>query len=186
MIRIVPIAAFLLAALLPAAAPAEAPRQRARSADSLVTLFSDADYPASAVRNREQGAVAFRLKVGADGRPAGCSVTSSSGSTILDTTTCALLMERARFEPARDGRGRATADEFHGRIIWRLPDASPRVDTAQRLWSGCVIGEASKLVPGNLPGEEVVRRSFPPCAAWEPWSLARSGSPRRSRSRAPL
>lgn len=167
MIRVVPVAAFLLAALLPAPAPAKVPKQRARSAAELVTLFSDADYPASAIRNHEQGTVAYRLKVGADGRPAGCSVTASSSSTILDTTTCALLMERARFEPARDRRGRATTDEVHGRIIWRLPETPPSLDVAQKLWIGCVMGEAAKLAPGDLPAEEVARRSFAPCAALE-------------------
>lgn len=159
--------AVLLAALLAAAAQAGTPKQRARSAVPLATLFSDTDYPASAVRNHEQGSVAFRLRVGADGRPSGCSVTGSSGSSILDTTTCALLMERARFEPARDGRGRATTDEFNGRIVWRMPAPSPRVDVAHKLWSGCVMGEAAKLVPGGLPAEEIARRAFPPCAALE-------------------
>jgi TonB family protein len=169
--------AFLLAALLPAAAFAGAPQQRARSSASLATLFSDADYPESAVRNQEQGSVAFRLRVGADGRPAGCSVTGSSGSTILDTTTCALLMERARFEPARDGRGRATTDELNGRIVWRLPDDSPRLDAAQKLWSGCALGEAAKLIPHDLAAEEVARRSFPPCAALEALVAREVGEP---------
>lgn len=176
MTRIVRIA-LLLAALLPAAASAKTPQQRARSAVPLATLFSDTDYPASAVRNHEQGGVSFRLRIGADGRPSGCSVTGSSGSTILDTTTCSLLMERASFEPARDGRGRATADEFNGRIVWRMPAASPRLDVAHKLWSGCVMGEAAKLVPGDLPAEEVARRSFPPCAPLEALVAREVGEP---------
>jgi protein TonB len=40
----------------------------------------------------------------------------------LDTATCRLVMERARFRPARNGMGRRVADIFYGRIIWRLPD----------------------------------------------------------------
>jgi TonB family protein len=175
MIRIVRPAALLRAAvlaaalLLPAAAPPPAaePPQRARSATNLATLFSDEDYPAAAIRNHEQGPVAFRLEVGADGRPAGCTVTGSSGSSILDSTTCRLLVARARFQPARDAQGKPTADSFNGRIIWRLPDISPRLDTLRNLWNGCVLGEVAKRVPGDLAADEVARLSFPPCAALE-------------------
>lgn len=162
MIRLLPLALCLLAGSAPAAA-ADAPA-RAQPEQMLPTLFSDADYPAAAVRNHEQGAVAFRVDVGRDGRPSGCSVVGSSGSAILDSTTCRLLMERARFRPARDARGKATTDSFHGRIVWRMPDhAPPRLQAAQMLWSSCLMGEASKLALGDLPAEEVVGRSFLPC-----------------------
>lgn len=167
MIRLLPPAALLLAALVPAAAGAAVP-ERARSSQPLHTLFSDADYPAEAIRNREEGTVAFRLEVGADGKPSGCSVASSSGSSSLDSTTCRLLMERATFVPARDVRGKPTADRFVGRIVWRMGGSVPsRLQAAQLLWNTCVMGEASKLVPGDLPAAEVARRAFPPCAALE-------------------
>ena len=164
MIRIVlPLALALLAA-----APASAePSKSARATANLVALFSDEDYPAAAVRNREQGPVAFSLAVGADGRPTACSVTESSGSAILDSTTCRLLMMRARFEPARDARGRPTSDTVVGRIIWRLPDDLPAPPSALTLWVLCVGGEAAKLVPGDLPPAEVARRAFPPCRPLE-------------------
>ncbi|MEA3064668.1 MAG: periplasmic protein TonB [Sphingomonadales bacterium] len=161
------LAAFLLAALAPAAAAAAAP-VRAMTTQTLPSLFSDADYPAAAIRNHEQGPVGFRLDVGPDGRVAACSVVSSSGSQSLDSTTCRLLTERARFTPARDAKGRPTADTFTGRIIWRLAAAAgPRLQAAQMLWKTCVMGEASKLVPGDLPAAEIARRSFPPCTALE-------------------
>jgi TonB family protein len=167
MTRIVPLAAFLLAGLAPAGAAASAP-EPAQPAQTLPSLFSDADYPDSAIRNHEEGAVGFRLEVGADGRPEGCSVVSSSGSAILDSTTCRLLVERARFRPARDARGKATTDSFNGRIVWRMGvDAPPREEAALMLWTVCAMGEAAKLVPTDLPAEEVVRRAFLPCAALE-------------------
>jgi TonB family protein len=140
------------------------------SAPNLVSLFSDADYPAAAIRNHEEGAVGYRLSVGSDGHPIGCVVTSSSGSSILDSTTCSLLMERARFRPALDSAGKPTTDSLTGRIVWRLPgedDFSPRVRAAQTLWSSCLLGEAAKLALGDLPDEEAVRRSFGPCFALE-------------------
>jgi TonB family protein len=158
----------------PAAAPAQPePAASARARANLATLFSDEDYPASAIRNGEQGAVAFRLNVGSDGSPTDCSVTASSGSSTLDSTTCTLLMERARFEPARDSKGKPTTDSVAGRIVWRLPDSDLPSDILTEipppllLWSVCVGGEAAKLVPGDVPPAEVVRRAFGPCTALE-------------------
>ena len=164
MIRIVLPLALALLAVAPASAK---PSKSARATANLVALFSDEDYPAAAVRNREQGPVAFSLAVGADGRPTGCSVTASSGSAILDSTTCRLLMMRARFEPARDSKGRPTTDSVAGRIVWRLPEEEPDLPAALVLWMLCVGGEAAKLVPGELPPAEVARRAFAPCKALE-------------------
>jgi protein TonB len=93
----------------------------ARAKANLVSLFSDEDYPASAVRAGESGATGFRLDVGANGRVANCTVTSSSGSSALDSTTCRLLRSRARFSPATDNTGAPTTDTVSGRIVWRLP-----------------------------------------------------------------
>lgn len=165
--RFVPLAALLLSGLAPASVAAAEP-EPARPLATLPTLFTDADYPAAALRNHEQGPVGFRLEVGPDGRPSACSVASSSGSQALDSTTCRLLMERARFRPARDAEGRATSDSITGRIVWRLgEEVPPRLRTAQMLWTTCVMGEASKLAPSDLPAEEVARRSFLPCTALE-------------------
>ncbi|HEX8307891.1 MAG TPA: energy transducer TonB [Allosphingosinicella sp.] len=97
----------------------------ARAQMTLAQLFSSDDYPASAIRAGEQGAVGFRLDVGKDGRVAACTVTASSGSTALDSNTCRLLSARARFSPALDRKGRATTDAVNGRIVWRLPQPEP-------------------------------------------------------------
>jgi protein TonB len=93
----------------------------ARAKANLASLFSDEDYPASALRSSESGATGFRLDVGANGRVTNCTVTSSSGSSALDSTTCRLLRSRARFSPATDSTGAATSDSYSGRIVWRLP-----------------------------------------------------------------
>jgi TonB family protein len=169
--------AFLALAAAPAAtaAPPSARSESdsagpARARTNLATLFSDEDYPPEAVRNHEQGPVAFRLSVGPDGRPTACAVTGSSGSAVLDSTTCRLLMERAHFEPARDKRGRPISDSVDGRIIWRLPEdeeVPPRVQALRMLWSACLFGEVAKLATSDLADEEVVRRAFDPCSAQE-------------------
>lgn len=90
---------------------------------NLAALFTDDDYPAQAIRNEEQGMVAFRLGVSPTGRVEACVVTSSSNSALLDRTTCDILVRRARFQPARDAAGEPVSDTVNGRIKWVLPDA---------------------------------------------------------------
>ncbi|MGV1683976.1 TonB family protein [Sphingopyxis sp. NJF-3] len=80
------------------------------------------DYPARARRDEREGVVGFRLTVDADGLPSGCDVTASSGHADLDEKTCQLLMERARFTPARDENGQKVASSYTNRIRWQLPD----------------------------------------------------------------
>ena len=85
------------------------------------------DYPAAALRAGSEGTVGFRLTVSPQGRATDCAVTSSSGSPVLDSATCALAVRRARFEPARDEKGEPTAASFNSRIVWRIqPGGQPR------------------------------------------------------------
>lgn len=78
------------------------------------------DYPAVAIRNREQGRVTYRVEAGADGRIVGCSIVRSSGSSALDAATCAILVRRARVEPALDSEGKRVPDSIRGHIEWKL------------------------------------------------------------------
>jgi TonB family protein len=175
MTKILALLACSFLALAPALAAPQAggvagAQSPARARANLPSLFSDEDYPPEAVRNHEEGPVGFHLEIGKDGVPTSCSVTGSSGSAVLDSTTCRLLMERARFEPARDAQGRPATDTYSGRIIWRLPEDEPpstRFQAAFTLWTMCLSGEAAKLALGDLPSDEIVRRSFAPCEALE-------------------
>ncbi|WP_421850179.1 energy transducer TonB [Novosphingobium sp.] len=83
---------------------------------------SDADYPAGALRRGQQGAAAFELTIGPDGRVRDCRITRSSGSADLDAATCAKVSERASFTPARDTHGDLVAGSFSGVIRWRIPE----------------------------------------------------------------
>lgn len=74
-----------------------------------------------AVARGAQGTVSFRLDIGADGAVTGCTVTRSSNDAALDSATCAILLGRARYEPARDSAGRAIRGKDVGRVTWRLP-----------------------------------------------------------------
>jgi TonB family protein len=159
-----------------AAAPlgAAAPGPSRAMAPSLPQLFSSDDYPAEALRAGEQGTVAFQLEVGADGSVAACTVTSSSGSASLDSTTCRLLRERARFTPARDSSGKPVSDTVVSRITWRIPEGGgesvhlpPAAEAAMQLWSACTAGEAAKLVLSPLPAPQVAQRALAACGTLE-------------------
>ncbi|WP_169817022.1 energy transducer TonB [Paraurantiacibacter namhicola] len=78
------------------------------------------DYPVEARRDGREGNVSFMLQVGPDGRPIGCTVTESSGSADLDAAACDALMQRARFDPARDDAGKPIASTYRNRIMWKL------------------------------------------------------------------
>lgn len=94
---------------------------QARSRANLPSLFSDEDYPASALRNSEEGTVGFRLDVGANGRVTNCTIIKSSSSAALDAATCRLLRSRARFTPAVDAQGQPTSSEVTDTKTWSLP-----------------------------------------------------------------
>ena len=118
----IPLPLLAAAALLPdSQSPAfHAPAQRSRA--NMASYFSDADYPAEAIRRGEQGVAAYVLEVDASGRVSACRITGSSGSAILDEATCRIVRERARFTPARDRRGRPVPDRVAARTRWVLPD----------------------------------------------------------------
>lgn len=96
--------------------------QAARAKGNLPSLFSTDDYPQSAIRNEEQGTTAVRLSIGPDGRVADCTVTSSSGSSSLDSATCNIIKRRARYSPAKDSSGNPTTGSDTTRIRWVLPE----------------------------------------------------------------
>jgi protein TonB len=128
MLRFASAATLLLPAIALSCAAAAQPRaatapQATRSLPSLVSL--DMDYPAAALRAGEQGIVRFRLVIGQDGRVTGCAITESSGSAILDSSTCRLMVRRARFTPARDAEGRPVEGEIESGIAWKLSDPAP-------------------------------------------------------------
>lgn len=79
------------------------------------------DYPTRALREEREGVTGFRVSVGSDGKPTGCSVTGSSGSPDLDEATCSNVMRRARFNPATDGEGNPTSGSYSGRVRWVIP-----------------------------------------------------------------
>lgn len=103
-------------------ATATTPPRAARPRNATSGWVTQDDYRASWINREMTGSVGFALEVDANGRAASCRVTRSSGHGELDQATCALVSRRARFEPARDSSGAASAGSYAGTVTWTLPD----------------------------------------------------------------
>jgi len=88
---------------------------------NLYLLFSVNDYPSSALRQRQQGTAGVYFRIGTDGRVSDCRVAESSGSAALDAQTCAIIVKRARYQPARTKTGEMVASIGFQRIRWEIP-----------------------------------------------------------------
>ncbi|MDX6284406.1 MAG: hypothetical protein QOH03_5477, partial [Kribbellaceae bacterium] len=116
---------IVLTSLLLIAAPegGDDRSRRARSIEPIARWFSDADYPADALRRGAQGSTSFRLRIDETGRLRACMIVRSAGDPALDEAACAIVFARGRFEPARDRAGRAVGDTLDSRVRWVLPEA---------------------------------------------------------------
>jgi protein TonB len=106
-------------------APAPAPPRVSQAAGlkgNPGQFFSSDNYPPSAIRAGAQGRVVARLTVGTDGRVTDCSVTTSSGNSDLDATTCRIAKSRVRFSPAKDENGAAISSTYNLPVRWTLPE----------------------------------------------------------------
>jgi TonB family protein len=85
--------------------------------------FSADDYPAEAQKQRIEGDVTFEVEVSVDGKPTACRIAKSSGSAILDKTTCDIVLARAKFKPAMR-HGKAVPGRYSKKAVWRLEGTS--------------------------------------------------------------
>ena len=82
----------------------------------------DSDYPLDASAAGVSGTVGVRFVVDVNGRVPSCQVTRSSGSTLLDDTTCRLIVQRFRYRPATDARGRPFRSVIVQNETWVIED----------------------------------------------------------------
>jgi TonB family protein len=80
-----------------------------------------AGTPLRICRKGETGTVSVQLTVGTDGRVKECRVRLSSASPSLDASTCRILADRAKFDPALDRAGQPVTDRYSQRITWKIP-----------------------------------------------------------------
>ena len=78
------------------------------------------NYPSRAVRSGTEGTVGVSVTVGPNGKVSACSVSSSSGSDVLDEAACDGMRRYAQFDPALDEDGNPTSASWGTRIVYRL------------------------------------------------------------------
>jgi len=114
------------APVVPRAAPPAPPpppsKARAASADGQNRWAAriQENYPARAIRDETEGSVGVRVTIGTNGRVTACSVTSSSGSSVLDEAACDGMTRYARYNPALDDAGNPTTGSASTRIVYQL------------------------------------------------------------------
>lgn len=79
------------------------------------------DYPRPEMVREIAGNVTFQLKVDAAGAVESCSILHSSNVATLDQLTCKLMMQLAKFKPARDANDRPMASFYINRVRWQIP-----------------------------------------------------------------
>lgn len=109
------------------------------------TWWSLDDVPASLKNSGGTRQVLTRTTVQPDAHIVRCEVEVSSGDPKVDAVTCALIVKRGKFEPARDARGKRIYGVFRQTITWAViplgdrPDDKPLADlelTVHRLPKG--------------------------------------------------
>lgn len=179
-------AAVLVVTMLAGGTALAAEPVPARPLGNIGAWVTTADYPASALRNSSQGTVQFVLAIDTAGKVKTCTVTGSSGSEALDSKTCALLMERARFAPARDAQGGLTEGTYTNRVRWTLPE-DRQLPTPGELEISFVVGaDGSASSCANTrrdaSGAVVETSTVCPPRSFEPYRDA-AGKPRTARVR---
>lgn len=85
--------------------------------------FPPESYPPEARIASQEGRTEFSLDIDAAGRITGCNIIGTSGSDLLDSTTCSQLILNGQFKPARDRNGKAMAGKWNSAMRWQLSDA---------------------------------------------------------------
>jgi hypothetical protein len=112
------------------------------------------DYPAGAMADDRDYAISFELDVAATGRASACRITASSGSAVVDRTTCDAAKRRARFTLARNAAGEAVAGRYGARLAWSVvpaPRAVPAMPASKPLAADRTVSDATLSSPPLLP-----------------------------------
>lgn len=105
----------------PAATPAPAPVGTPPEPVGRVADWFPADaYPPQARAKSQEGQTVYAVELDPAGRIVRCNVVQSSGSDLLDSTTCTLVISNGRFRPARDAAGKPVVGRYQGSMRWKL------------------------------------------------------------------
>lgn len=81
------------------------------------SLYTPADYPADALRSELEGAVQVMLLIDETGKTRSCEVVQREGAPVFEAMACQVLLERARFTPAKDLRGKPLRATYTSPVI---------------------------------------------------------------------
>ena len=96
-------------------------------------LFSVDDFPAYMLRATEVSKTVYtRTTVRTDGSIQSCVAEGTSGDRRLDAYTCALIIKRAKFLPARWADGSATYGVIRVPVSWVITNVIPSPEDALR------------------------------------------------------
>jgi TonB family protein len=92
------------------------------------------DYPPKSLVANEQGVVAFKVEVLANGKARNCEIVSGSGFPALDKATCDQVVTRATFAPATNASGKSVNSTLMGSMSWKIPPrAAPTPEPAPKI-----------------------------------------------------
>jgi hypothetical protein len=94
--------------------------KRAWSKRPVRDYFSPSDYPSQALRQSDSGISKIMMMIDETGALKDCMVEETSGVATLDAMTCAILQQRAKFEPALDLAGKPARSVLTTRVNWRI------------------------------------------------------------------
>ncbi|HET6942294.1 MAG TPA: energy transducer TonB [Sphingomicrobium sp.] len=91
-----------------------------RVSGSLRGIFTSADYPREAVLAQFAGSSRVLLLIDEAGNVKDCTVLETSGMAVLDSRTCGVITQRAKFTPAVGADGKPMKDSYVQRIDWTV------------------------------------------------------------------
>lgn len=94
--------------------------QPARAIRPLRDLFKSTTYPSQAVSEGNTGMVGLAMLIDETGKVRDCMVEQTSGFATLDTMSCFVIVNQARFEPAVGADGKPVKSASFQRISWRI------------------------------------------------------------------
>jgi len=92
----------------------------------------DSDYPPGLGEGGVHGTVGVIFTVLANGRVSDCRIRASSGSAVLDETTCRLIERRFVYEPSRDPDGRPVDSRIIENHSWIVEDDPAQAEAPPR------------------------------------------------------
>lgn len=95
-------------------------KQPARAVRPLRDLFKSTSYPSQAMSEGNTGLVGLAMLIDETGKVRDCMVEQTSGFATLDTMSCYVIVNQAKFEPALGADGKPVKSASFQRVNWRI------------------------------------------------------------------